>query len=105
MSWRMADSLHELTKRDIRIELARALRVNARPLTVSEWSDVLRDGNLEVEWVQTAPMALLKLSRNIADEGLWRTAAVIVRALGTRSTLTSLGDEAVFRRHRQHHGV
>lgn len=99
------DNLHELTKQDIRIELARALRVNARPLTVSEWSDVLRDAGLEVEWVQTAPMALLKLSRNIADEGLWRTAAIIVRALrdpAARSRVLAM--RAVFRRHRQHLG-
>ena len=30
----------------------------------------MEDAGLEVDWVKTAPMALLKMSRNLKDEGL-----------------------------------
>lgn len=54
----------------IRRELARAIKVNARPLTVAEWSELLTGAGLQVESVRTALMALLKMSRNIKDEGV-----------------------------------
>ena len=44
---------------DIRHSLARAIKVNARPLTIAEWSRLLADHGLVVEQVATAPMALL----------------------------------------------
>ena len=50
--------------------LARSIHVNARPLTLAQWRELLTDHGLVVEWSSTAPMALLKLGRNIADEGI-----------------------------------
>ena len=50
--------------------LARSIHVNARPMTLAQWSELLTDHGLVVEWTSTAPMALLKLGRNIADEGI-----------------------------------
>ena len=50
--------------------LARSIHVNARPMTLAQWGELLTDHGLVVEWTSTAPMALLKLGRNIADEGL-----------------------------------
>ena len=55
---------------DIRQSLARAIRVNARPLTIAEWSRLLAEHGLVVDHVATAPMALLQPRRMIADEGL-----------------------------------
>jgi SAM-dependent methyltransferase len=56
---------------DIRQSLARAIKVNARPLTIAEWSQLLADHGLVVDHVATAPMALLQPRRVIADEGFF----------------------------------
>ncbi|USR78920.1 methyltransferase domain-containing protein [Arcanobacterium pinnipediorum] len=50
-------------------KLAQAIRVNARPLTEKEWTEVLQACGFEIEWVGKEPMALLSLKRNFADEG------------------------------------
>ncbi len=70
------DTVSEEMSTDIRQSLARAIRVNARPLTIAEWSRLLADHGLVVDHVATAPMALLQPRRVIADEGLARGAAV-----------------------------
>src|SRR5690606_32385508 len=57
-------------KTDIRQALPRSIKVNARPLTLAEWTELLRGHGLVVDSVQTAPMALLQPRRIIADEGL-----------------------------------
>ena len=54
----------------IRQSLARSIKVNARPLTIAEWSQLLTDHGLVIDQVATAPMALLQPRRVIADEGL-----------------------------------
>lgn len=54
----------------VRQSLARSIRVNARPLTISEWRGLLEAHGLVVERVDTAPMALLQPGRIIADEGV-----------------------------------
>jgi SAM-dependent methyltransferase len=64
------DTLSAEVKEDIRKSLARAIKVNARPLTVAEWAELLADHGLVVDQVATAPMALLQPRRLIADEGL-----------------------------------
>lgn len=63
------DDLPDEVTTDIRQALARAIKVNARPLTVAEWSALLAGHGLVVEHVATAPMALLQPRRVIADEG------------------------------------
>ncbi|MGY5765152.1 class I SAM-dependent methyltransferase [Brachybacterium sp. DNPG3] len=64
------DHLADGTKEEIRGALARTIRVNARPLTIAEWSALLAQHDLQVEHVAQAPMALLQPRRIIADEGL-----------------------------------
>ena len=56
---------------EIRQSLARSIKVNARPLTIAEWSQLLTDHGLVIDQVATAPMALLQPRRVIADEGLF----------------------------------
>ena len=69
-------AIHELglTPDDIGSEiskaLARSIHVNARPMTLAQWSELLTVHGLVVEWTSTAPMSLLKLGRNFADEGV-----------------------------------
>jgi hypothetical protein len=96
------DTVSEEISTDIRQSLARAIKVNARPLTVAEWSQLLAGHGLVVDHVATAPMALLEPRRVIADEGLFgalRFARNLLvhhdarrRVLGMRST---------FRKHRE----
>ncbi len=64
------DTIGDEVKTDVRQSLARAIKVNARPLTVAEWTQLLADHGLLVDHVATAPMALLQPRRLIADEGL-----------------------------------
>ncbi|MGH3597392.1 MAG: methyltransferase domain-containing protein [Mycobacterium sp.] len=64
------DTIADEVKTDVRQSLARAIKVNARPLTVAEWTQLLADHGLVAEHVATAPMALLQPRRLIADEGL-----------------------------------
>jgi SAM-dependent methyltransferase len=66
------DSVSEEISTEIRQSLARAIKVNARPLTIAEWSRLLSEHGLVVDRVVTAPMALLQPRRVIADEGLFR---------------------------------
>jgi SAM-dependent methyltransferase len=64
------DTLDTKVKNAIRKELAQSIKVSARPLTAAEWTALLKDAGFEVDWVDTAPMALLNMKRNIADEGI-----------------------------------
>jgi SAM-dependent methyltransferase len=64
------DTIADEIKTDVRQSLARAIKVNARPLTVAEWRQLLSDHGLIADHVATAPMALLQPRRLIADEGL-----------------------------------
>ncbi|BBX74080.1 methyltransferase domain-containing protein [Mycobacterium shinjukuense] len=65
------DDVPDDVSTEIRQSLARAIKVNARPLTVAEWSHLLAGHGLVVEHVATGPMALLQPRRVIADEGLF----------------------------------
>ncbi|AKC37432.1 methylase involved in ubiquinone/menaquinone biosynthesis [Mycolicibacterium phlei] len=64
------DSVDTATKDEIRRALARSIKVNARPLTVAEWSELLMASGFEVVSTDRAPMALLSPRRIIADEGV-----------------------------------
>ena len=63
------DDIDEEHYTQLRRDLARAIHVNARPMTAAAWRGLLEDAGLVVDWVDTAPMALLKMSRNLRDEG------------------------------------
>lgn len=64
------DAISDEVKTDVQQSLSRAIKVNARPLTVAEWVRLLADHGLVVDHVATAPMALLQPGRLVADEGL-----------------------------------
>lgn len=64
------DTIAEEPATEIRRALARAINVNARPLTVADWRRALEEVGLVVEETRTAPMALLKPGRMVADEGV-----------------------------------
>lgn len=96
------DSIDEELHTQIRKDLARAIHVNARPLTCAQWSQLLEECGLTVDSVHTAPMALLDFSRNIRDEGFLQTLRIIrnvvsdrelrERVLGMRKTFRTYQD-------------
>ncbi|MBU9766447.1 methyltransferase domain-containing protein [Mycobacterium sp. TNTM28] len=75
------DTLADGIKDDIRREMARAIKVNARPLTVAEWTELLTGAGFEVASVDRAPMALLQPRRMIADEGLFGALRIVGNVL------------------------
>lgn len=77
----LPDSLPQDTKEAIRRDLAQSIKVNARPMTVQEWTDLLTESGFEIENVDRAPMALLRPARVIADEGIIGTLRILVNLL------------------------
>ncbi len=66
------DDVSETTREAVQRELTAAIHVGVRPLTVSEWRELLEAAGLEVRTVCTARMHLLEPWRLISDEGLIR---------------------------------
>ena len=75
------DGLDDCVKEEVRRELARSIRVNARPLTLAEWRSLLEESGFEVEWARVGEMALLEPRRLLADEGARGVARIIGNAL------------------------
>lgn len=63
------DDIAQQAKDEIRRDMARAIKVNARPLTSAEWVALLIEAGFEVVTVEHAKMALLNPARVLADEG------------------------------------
>ena len=64
------DGLNESKKEEIQRALSGAIHVGARPLTSSEWRQLLESEGFEVKAEATAPMHLLEPKRLVQDEGL-----------------------------------
>lgn len=96
------DTVSEEISTEIRQSLARAIKVNARPLTIAEWSRLLSDHGLVIDRVVTAPMALLQPRRIISDEGLsgaLRFARNLLLNPDARKRVLTM--RATFRKHRE----
>lgn len=95
------DTLAQDTKDTIRREMARAIKVNARPLTVQEWTTLLTDSGFQVKTVEQAPMALLEPKRVIADEGPFGALRIMANVLTHPAARKRvLGMRRTFSRHR-----
>lgn len=96
------DTVSEEISTDIRQALARAIKVNARPLTIAEWSALLAEHGLVVDHVTTAPMALLQPRRLVSDEGLFGALRFARNVLVNRDARKRvLAMRRTFRRHRK----
>jgi len=81
--------------------LARSIKVNARLLTVGEWRALLEGAGLVVDVVNTTPMALLRLRRNVADEGVAGTLRITRNILRSRDVRRRVVDMwKTFHQHR-----
>jgi hypothetical protein len=97
------DTLDEGTKKEIALALLQAIHVGARPLTVSEWKDLLMAEGFSVLAKASTPMHLLEPRRFLRDEGvagvlkfLWN----VVRDHEARRRVLAM--RRTFRRYRSH---
>ncbi len=61
---------------EVRQSLSQTIRVNANPLTISEWSTACKDAGLTLQQEQTGIMGLLNLDRVLRDEGFLGTVKI-----------------------------
>ncbi|MGE2833603.1 methyltransferase domain-containing protein [Mycobacterium sp. SMC-4] len=96
------DTISGDIKDDIRKNLARSIKVNARPLTGAEWTQLLTEAGFEIASVDYADMALLNPKRVVADEGFLGALKIvgnIIRHPAARKRV--VGMRRVFQRHRK----
>lgn len=100
------DDIAEQDKAEIRKALAEAIRVGARPFTISEWRELLAQEGFSVKTQLTAPMHLLEPARVLRDEGLRNTLRIaknILRDAEARRRVLSM--RRVFRQYRHQLGA
>lgn len=64
------DDLDEEGKKEINQALSRAIHAGVRPLSVSEWCELMEAEDFEIQTEVSAPMHLLEPRRLLSDEGL-----------------------------------
>jgi SAM-dependent methyltransferase len=97
------DDLHQSHRDVIERDLSQSIHVGVRPLTPTEWRDLLRRQGFEVVAEHRTPMHLLEPRRMIADEGLGRFVRILFNLLRdnvARERVRAM--RAVFRRHGRH---
>jgi len=75
------DTIEDETKAQIQRELAQCIKVNARPLTVKEWTTLLEAGGFSIVKAETNSMSLLEKKRVFDDEGFFRTLKITFNIL------------------------
>ncbi|MGW4334753.1 methyltransferase domain-containing protein [Rhodococcus koreensis] len=100
------DGLSENAKTEIQTTLTTVLHVGARPLSRSEWRQLLTDGGFTVHTEETCPLLLLDPRTVLSDEGPAGTAAFLGRALAHPTVLPRLAAIwRTFHRYRDHLGA
>lgn len=94
------DGLDQETKAHIQKQLALTIKVNARPLTVQEWTALLEKEGFKVVKIETNPMHLLEKKRIIDDEGFFRTLKIAFNVLThPKERKTILNMRKIFRQY------
>ena len=94
------DDIGEDKKAEINKALSGAIRVGARPLTPSEWVELLEESGFAVNRPITAPMHLLQPKRFVQDEGLAGALRFALKAATTPAARRRiLGMRKVFRQY------
>ena len=97
------DSIDPAIKKEIQQDLAKSIRVNARPLTVDEWTKLLEDEGFEIIFSKTNGMHLLENKRVLDDEGFFRTLKIGYNVLThPKARKRILEMRKVFRTHEKH---
>ncbi len=97
------DHIDESIRDAIQYDLSDEIHVGVRPLTISEWRELLLDAGLTIVAEHTAPMHLLEPRRIVKDEGLLRALRfawnVATHSAARRRVLKM---RSVFRKYNQH---
>ncbi len=100
------DDVDESIRDAIQNDLGDEIRIGVRPLTISEWRELLLAAGLTIVAEHTAPMHLLELRRIVQDEGLSRAMRfawnVATHPAARRRVLKM---RSVFRKYSQHLGA
>jgi phospholipid N-methyltransferase len=80
----LPEDITDELKTEITRELALSIRVNTRPLTKQEWTDLLEEKGFKVLEIHTSPMSFLETKRIIKDEGIIRTIKIGLKMLINR---------------------
>lgn len=97
------DQLPEELKAEIQKDLAKTIRVNARPLTVQEWEELLTNAGFEIVFKATNGMHLLESKRIVSDEGFFNTLKIGWRIVSNRDARKRISAmREVFRKHEDH---
>ena len=97
------DDLNTDTKATIQRDLAQTIRVNARPLTQSEWTALLAEQGFVVNQAYTNGMHLLHLGRMIQDEGFFRTLRIGYNILSNPSAARRISEmRRTFKKHEKY---
>lgn len=75
------ENIREEVKQTVYKNLSANIRVHARPLTIREWSQLLKDEGLEIVKVDTNAMALFEFKRVLQDEGVLHTLKIMFNIL------------------------
>ena len=84
-------------------ELAQVSHVNARPLGITEWQQLLQQEGFKIVALQTSEMLLLEPKRLLADEGILNLIKIFFRIICNqqiRKRVIAL--KKAFRKHRKH---
>ena len=97
------DDMSPDQKTEIRKELAKSIKVKARPLTLTEWTQVLEGEGFRLVNVDTAPMSLLEPRRLVQDEGVRRVMKILFNMMiYPRERKHALKMRQSFQRHQNH---
>ena len=97
------DGINDKEKAEIQQELAMCIKVNARPLTQSEWIHLLEKEGFKIKEIKTNPMLLLETRRIMDDEGLFRSLKIgfnIIRQPKARKRINQM--RCVFNKYKNH---
>jgi SAM-dependent methyltransferase len=83
----MTPDVYGERKRKVQKDLARSIKVSAKPLNQKEWTELLEGEGFRIKCVMSAPMHLLETRRLIDDEGFFRTLAIGARILARPKVL------------------
>ncbi len=75
------NNIDDATKATVQRDLAKSIKVNARPLTEDEWKTLLENEGFKVKSITINPMHLLKTKRVIEDEGVLRSIKIACNIL------------------------
>ncbi|MEO6820687.1 MAG: class I SAM-dependent methyltransferase [Ginsengibacter sp.] len=97
------DDIDPTLKAQVQKELALTIKVNARPLTKSEWIALLEKEGFKIKMLERNPMSLLETSRIIDDEGFFRSLKIgfnILRQPAARKRINEM--KGVFDKYKNH---